>query len=128
MAADRSDALRGCKILIVDDEFLIAADIEYLFSDAGAEVAVTTTLPGALAAAAAQGLNAALLDLRLGNESSEPVADLLIERGIPFLFFSGQSLPEAMRQKFPRVRCLLKPVGFRDLLGAAAGLLGQSPA
>jgi len=43
----------------------------------------------------------------------------------PFLFFNGQSVPESMPAKFPHVRTLLKAMGFRDLIGAAAELVGS---
>ncbi|HZP64799.1 MAG TPA: hypothetical protein VFB32_00695 [Rudaea sp.] len=124
---DSGGTLNGARILIVDDEFVIAADLEFLFGDAGASVAVRTTLSAALEAARSDEFTAALLDIRLGTESSEPVADVLASRGIPFLFFSGQSVPDGMRAKFPNVRSLLKPARFGDLLSATAELLNERP-
>ena len=41
-------------------------------------------------------IDAAVLDFRLGRETTEPVAHLLAERQIPFLFYSGQKLPEQL--------------------------------
>lgn len=122
-SADASRPLGGAYILIVDDEFLIASDVEFLFSDAGARVHLSATLADALAAARAEPFSAALLDIRLGIEFSEAVADTLLARGIPFLFFSGQSIPEHMRVKFPQARLLLKPMGFHELVGAVIELL-----
>src|ERR1700710_1124273 len=86
--------LDGVRVLVVDDEILIALDIEATFLEAGAEaVILCLTLSEALSAAAAENLSVATLDVRLGRETSEAVAALLYERGIPFIFYSGQSLP-----------------------------------
>ncbi|HZP64798.1 MAG TPA: response regulator [Rudaea sp.] len=115
----------GVRILIVDDEFMIAADIQWMLSDAGAEVAVTTSLSAALDVVRNEHVSAALLDVRLGNDTSEPVADLLAAKGIPFLFFSGVSLPCRMRAKFPDARTLVKPVAFCELLSATADLVAS---
>lgn len=115
--------LEGARILVVDDEFMIASSVSYLLGDAGASVAVTTTLPDALKAASTENLSAALLDIRLGRGTSEPVADVLARRGVPFLFFSGMGVPDALREKFPAVRALPKPMGFHALLSAIVALL-----
>jgi DNA-binding response OmpR family regulator len=98
------------RILVVDDEFLIAASIEETLRDAGAEIVTATTLPAALESADDGPLTAALLDVRLGRKTTEEVADRLAARAVPFLFYSGQRLSDILRDKHPSVKLLMKPV------------------
>jgi DNA-binding NtrC family response regulator len=102
--------LRGLRILVADDEFLIAITIEDTLRDAGAEVVLASTLAQALKTATDGPISAALLDVRIGRETSEAVADALAARAVPFLFYSGQPLPDRMRDRHPAARVLVKPV------------------
>ena len=116
--------LDGVRVLVVDDEILIALDIEATFLEAGAEaVILCLTLSEALSAAAAENLSVATLDVRLGRETSEAVAALLYERGIPFIFYSGQSLPGLIRDKWPLSRVVAKPAEPRQLVEAVVDLI-----
>jgi CheY-like chemotaxis protein len=101
--------LKGMRILVAEDEILIAADLEDTFREAGAEILSAATLGEALRGAADMSLTAAVLDARLGGDTTEAVADSLARRGIPFFFYSGFGLPDSMRQKFPDRPLLLKP-------------------
>ena len=107
--AEEDQRLRGMRILVADDEFLIAVTIEETLRDAGAETVTAATLPAALKMANDGPLSAALLDVRLGAYTSEAVAEALAARGVPFVFYSGQALPDRMREKFPYARVLSKP-------------------
>jgi CheY-like chemotaxis protein len=98
------------RILVVDDEFLIAVVIEETLREAGAEILSAATLPAALSSASHEHLSLALLDIRLGRHTTELVADVLATRGIPFLFYSGQELPDSIRRKHPDAEVLVKPV------------------
>ncbi len=102
--------LQGMLILIVDDEFLIAAAIEETFREAGAETISASTLSAALESAETALLTGAVLDVRLGRQTTQPIADVLTRRGISFFFYSGQVLPEAMRGRYPDVPVLMKPL------------------
>jgi CheY-like chemotaxis protein len=108
--SDYDQPLHGLRILIADDEFLIAVTIEETLRDAGAETITAGTLREALKSATEAPLSAALLDVRLGRDTTETVADALAARAIPFIFYSGQSLPDHMRAKHPDVRVLVKPI------------------
>ncbi len=117
--------LDGVRVLVVDDEILIALDIEATLAEAGAQVvAVCMTLAEALSEAALRDISAATLDIRLGRETSEAVAVLLTERGIPFLFYSGQCLPKNMQDRWPFCLLVSKPAEPRQLVDAVAALLG----
>ena len=106
---ERELPLLGMRILVVDDELLIVLSIEDALRDAGAEVTSAATLSIALKSASNETLTAALLDVRLGRETTEAVADVLVTRGIPFVFHTGQALPDAIRAKHPNAMALNKP-------------------
>ena len=116
--------LDGVRILVVDDEFMIALDIEATLLEAGADVvALCMTLSEALSVAALEKVSIATLDIRLGRDTSEAVAALLTERGIPFIFYSGQSLPNEMRERWPLSPLVAKPAEPRQLVDALAAAL-----
>ena len=116
--------LRGARILVVDDEILIAMDVEAMLQDAGADdVVVCTTVAEAMKVAAEQQVQAAVLDVRVGLGTSAGIADTLRRRKIPFLFYSGQPLPEEMGPSAQKPTLVLKPASHRVLLQAVAKLM-----
>ncbi|WP_158745845.1 response regulator [Acidisphaera sp. L21] len=116
--------LDGVRVLVVDDEILIALDIEATLTEAGAHVvSLCITLAEALSGATLPNISAATLDIRLGRDTSEAVAMLLSERGIPFLFYSGQRLPDEIRHQWPFGSLVVKPAEPRQLVDAVAALL-----
>lgn len=110
--------LRNLLILVAEDEFLIAAAVEDTLRDAGADVIRASTVNEALLDAAGEALSVALLDVRLGHQTTEPIADALFLRDIPFLFYSGHGLPDDMRAKHPHAGVLIKPVTSREIVDA----------
>jgi CheY-like chemotaxis protein len=101
--------IAGRRILVVEDEMLIAMVIEDVLQSIGSEiVGPAATLEKALKLAAEETFDVAILDVTIRGGKVYPVAELLAARGIPFLFASGYGdwvLPEALRDK-PR---LMKP-------------------
>lgn len=97
------------RILVAEDESLIALEIEDALEALGCEVVgPVSTLQRALELAQRGALDGAILDVTLRGGKTYPVAELLHARGIPFLFASGQSdwsFPLELRA-FP---CLEKP-------------------
>lgn len=86
------DRLAGFRMLIVEDEALIAMLIEDFLTDLGFEVVrVAGTVAQGLAVATEirRLIDGAILDVNLGNEKVFPVADALADRGIPFVFATG---------------------------------------
>jgi light-regulated signal transduction histidine kinase (bacteriophytochrome) len=83
--------LSGKRAVIVEDQMLIALDLEQILEDAGVTVVATLTSPQD--AIAWLGANAmpdfAILDVNLGDQTSEPVATYLAVRQVPFLFATG---------------------------------------
>jgi CheY-like chemotaxis protein len=115
---------RPLRILIVEDEMLVAMNIEDMLLDLGHEVAgLAGRLEPALALAREAEIDVAMLDVNLAGEQSFPVADALIERGVPFLFATGYGLkgiPECYRDR----PVLQKPFRGQDLAGALRRALG----
>ncbi len=82
-----SAELHGCRVLVVEDEFFLAAEIEDALTRAGAEVVgPLPDLQSALDQALRAPLDLAVLDINLRDQMVYPVADALTERGVPFLF------------------------------------------
>jgi DNA-binding response OmpR family regulator len=121
--------LRGRRVLVVEDEALVAMMVEDELLAAGAEVSVAATLAAALrlAEAAAQegGPDAAVLDIDLGGESVLPLADALAGRGVPFLFATGYG-EDCGRGRHGAAPMLHKPFEPQDLVTALAALLAAS--
>jgi len=81
------------KILVVDDEVLIALEIAHAVKDLGFEVVgPALRLSDALEIAKTEEFDAACLDVNLGRgQTSEPIARALTDRGIPYVFISAYS-------------------------------------
>jgi CheY-like chemotaxis protein len=78
------------RVLIVEDEFLVAMMLEECLEALGYQVAGTmASLEAGLAALETQQFDVAMLDMNLSGESSEPIARALEVQGRPFLFVTG---------------------------------------
>lgn len=82
-------SLQGRRVLIVEDESLVAMLAEDMLIDLGCEVVVSMRLDKALLQARTQQFDMAVLDVNLGDARSYPIADVLFERSIPFVFATG---------------------------------------
>ena len=82
--------LTGLRILLVEDEPLLAWELEAALIEAGATVVgPAKTLAIGCALAQQEDLAAAVLDVQLGREQSGPIAEALYEQGVPFVFHTG---------------------------------------
>jgi len=86
-----SVGLRGRRVLIAEDEYLLASKMVEEFAKLGVEtIGPASTVKRALDLVEHCGpLDAAMLDIKLRNEMIFPVADALRARGVPFVFTSG---------------------------------------
>ena len=116
--------LTGRSILIVEDEPLIALDIETAFERAGARVITASRLEKAEALVEQDGLTAAVLDHALGDGDSTHLCERLKERAIPFVIYSGFGEKEGACQHAPHVS---KPASPEVLVTTVVGLLGGQP-
>jgi DNA-binding response OmpR family regulator len=116
--------LLGSRVLIVEDEVIVAMDLQNTLEDEGAEVVGPAyTLDQAIAFASQADISAAILDLRIGRDSAAPVARLLTARNIPFVFYTGQSRSDLLLSEWPKTRVLSKPSPGLELVAAAAAML-----
>jgi DNA-binding response OmpR family regulator len=118
--------LNGALVLVVEDDFVIAMELESILVDAGAEVAgPCRSVKDALALAGDHGLAAAILDVRIGRETIAPVAKELVRRAIPFVFYTGQADTDLIRTEWPGCKIVHKPAHPRSIVSAIASLLQQ---
>ncbi|MCC6780422.1 MAG: response regulator [Hyphomicrobiales bacterium] len=119
--------LSGLRILLVEDEPLLALDLEFALVAAGAAVVgPAATLRAARALAREGGLSAAVLDVRLGQEEIDPVASLLHGQGVPFLFHTGHGISRAMAAAWPEAVVIRKPADPVDIVRILAGLVREA--
>jgi CheY-like chemotaxis protein len=124
---EQSGPLQGTRILVIDDEFLIATVIEDILRQAGAEdVVIAVNMQEAREALAERTLDLAMIDIQLdGSDSGLSLGKLAIARNIPFIFLTGYSrvvLPEG----FAAVPVLTKPYIPRTLVEALSDVLVRS--
>lgn len=122
--AARPAGLAGARLLVVEDQFLLAEDIVETLTEQGAiVVGPVGQLGAALALAASEQLDAAILDVDLGGHSSSPVAEVLERRGVPYVLATAYDIAQLPRtlQTAPR---LSKPYVRRELLASVAELIG----
>ena len=87
--------LQGKRVLIVEDEVLLSMMLEDVFSDAGAQVVgPAATVEQAMALIAAEVIDVALLDVFLRDQRSDPVAEILRQRGVPYVLATGYNNPQ----------------------------------
>jgi len=111
------------RVLVVEDEYLIRMLLEDMLDELGYGVAAAVgTISEARQIATDGQFNAAILDVNLDGQEIYPVADILAERGLPFVFVTGygeRSLPEPYRGR----PALQKPFQAEQLKTTLAGLL-----
>jgi DNA-binding NtrC family response regulator len=110
--------LTGRRILVVEDDFFILSELEHILSEAGAEVIGARTIDEALNRVQHFNCSAAVLDFRIGRRTVTPVASLLTKRGIPFVFYTGQTASELAMTEWPDVGVIPKPSTPNVILSA----------
>ena len=115
------------RILIVEDQVIFALHVADVVEEMGYEpVGPVGSVAAALPIALDEPLDAALLDIRLTDQTVRPVADLLQRRAIPFAFMTAYTrlhLPPAHRGR----PFLCKPFSDDDLRAAVTALLEGRP-
>ena len=113
--------LLGWRILVVEDEALIALDLAETFVEAGASVVGPAhTVRHALHLIERFELDAAVTDFRLEKETSIPVATLLRSKGVPFLIHT--SALRDVEDDIPNAPIIYKPSLPEQLVAAVASL------
>jgi CheY-like chemotaxis protein len=97
-------------LLVVEDNALLAMDVELTALDLGLErVSVAASAPSALQLLETGDVDAALIDFFLGNDDGRIVATRLTELGVPFALMTGSSDFEWLETQVPGVQVLTKP-------------------
>jgi DNA-binding response OmpR family regulator len=110
------------RVLIVEDEYLIALDAADTLERAGLKVVgIAGSVKKALKLLAESGCDAALLDANLDGDSAEPVATALHQRGIPFLVVTGYTMEQRLGA-LAKAPFLSKPYMAADLTAAVLAL------
>ncbi len=122
---ERRGLLAGARILVVEDEFIIAMQLQSVFEEEGAEVlGPYHSLAEGLEHARSDNITAASLDVNLGRDTAVPIAAVLAYRQIPFFFYSVQMNDPALAA-WQHVRLIRKPAAPHELVHAMAALLQQ---
>lgn len=104
------------RLLVVEDEALVAFDNEHVLSDAGFDIVATVDrVADAVEVIGAGGVDLVLLDVNLADGSGVDVARIAHAGGVAVLFVTGNCPVEAAAVADG---CLAKPYAPRDLLGA----------
>lgn len=118
--------LAGRKILVVEDEMLLALDLQMFLEDLGCTVlGPVPTAKRALEILSDHRPDAATLDMNLNGETSAPVALALREKDIPYVVISGYSTPPEADAALHNAPHLAKPISNEMLLDELSALLAR---
>jgi CheY-like chemotaxis protein len=111
-----SPALRDRRILVVEDEFLIAMNLSNDLEAAGSVVLgpVPSVDKAIKKIESEPNIDAAVVDVNLGGVLAYAVADMLLARKIPFVFTSGYE-DDMLRARYPQIKNCLKPYLFLNM-------------
>jgi DNA-binding response OmpR family regulator len=116
--------LDGLVILVIEDEPLVALDVQQAFEDAGATVVVARTLAASLVAVEDNSISAAIVDHALGDGDSSEICERLKERSVPFIIYSGFAHLDGACADAKHVN---KPASPSVLVATVTGLLASRP-
>ena len=119
--------IEGRRLLLVEDEFVLALGLADALGDMGADVLgpVASVADALKLVESLPEIDAAILDVNLGNEEVYPVADALSARGIPFLFATANAR-STLPERFAQVEVCQKPFDADCFRQALLRLLGAS--
>ncbi len=116
-------AVNGRRVLVVEDEAMIAMLLELILQNADcAVVGPANSVRGALSLIERQQFDAAVLDFRLGDDDSGEIMDVLDKLGVPFLLMTGQSTAD-LPPKLRHLNLLTKPFEPEALVEAVEKIL-----
>lgn len=119
-----TDLLSGKRVLIVEDNPAIAFDLDDLLKSQGATpVGPALDLPSAMELASKNPLDAAILDINLGDDWVWPLAHELKGHTVPFAFISAECSQEELPEDFQDNTCLDKPAREDEIIDTVRSLL-----
>jgi CheY-like chemotaxis protein len=122
-------ALAGKRILVVEDEVLIAVMVTDMLAGLGVTViGPATTIEAGLSLAGSESFDAAVLDINVRGERIDPIADLLVARGIPMLFATGYGMGMGAVAERRNASVIDKPYTQEKLASALAHAMAMPKA
>lgn len=116
------------RILLVEDQPIIAMDVEYMLADHGvATVDTAATTAEALAFIEAARPDAAILDFNLRSGTSLPVAEQLLALNVPFIFTTGYGDGSMIPAAFSHIQMVTKPYDATILIETLTRAMTGSP-
>ncbi|MFO1047859.1 MAG: HWE histidine kinase domain-containing protein [Geminicoccaceae bacterium] len=116
--------LQGKRVLLVEDQLLIAMDLERILDTQGPRgIDTVASVTEALERLEKVCPDLAILDVNLGGETSALIADELTRRRIPFAFATGYSDRSLIPERFGAAPVIRKPFDATDVIGQVAELL-----
>ena len=120
--------LSGVAVLVVEDDLLLAMDLEATFVGAGAVVVdICHSLPKAMTRADADDFAVAVLDFSLGSDSVTPLARRLARRDVPFILYTGMQRGEPGLMEWKDYPIIEKPASPHMLVSAIRTMLAREP-
>jgi len=121
--------LHGLRILLVEDEAMVAMLVECMLGDLGCQIVEwAASIPAALNAIDTHEIDGALLDVNLGGMMVFPVAERLLAKRVPFVFASGYGLTVEIGMRFSGTAVLRKPFDSSQLAQVLADEFASSRA
>ena len=120
--------LSGVTVLVVEDDVLLAMDLEDTLVGMGAVVDVCHALDEAMARADGDDFAVAVLDFSLGSDSVAPLARRLARRNTPFVLHTGMSRSEPNLMEWKDFVIVEKPASPHTLIVAIKNVLAREPA
>jgi DNA-binding NtrC family response regulator len=112
-------SLQGLRILVVEDDFLIAIDCQQSLQDAGAsQVEIAKSITEVSALLTHSSFDIAVIDIFLGTESGIPIAELMVHSVIPFIFCSGATIEFELPHILKDAVLVQKPYSTSGLIDA----------
>jgi DNA-binding response OmpR family regulator len=125
MVADSQAAPKRQRILIVEDEPFIALALEAMLLELGFDVAGSAAqVSAALELIGREQIDGAILDVNLGSQRIDPVADILAARACPFFFTTGYGISGLPARHAGRA-VLQKPFGLEQLFAVLRAEFGS---
>ncbi|HJU06786.1 MAG TPA: HWE histidine kinase domain-containing protein [Nitrospiraceae bacterium] len=125
-ASPEGAGIRGKRIIILEDELLIAWELRRIIEESGGEVVGTAaSVAGALELVNSTPADAALLDANLKGGKSDEIALALSKRNVPFAFVTGYGR-EALPQRFSNSKLVPKPFTSAEVISALSEIASES--
>jgi CheY-like chemotaxis protein len=128
-AQQRESGFENLHVLVVEDEMLIAINLEQILMDSGvSEITTASSSEDALQKIRYVKPDVAILDVNLGHETSVAVAEELKRRGIPFMLTTGYGDRSGLVEQFSEVTILNKPYEAAAIISSLSAITNSEPA